>query len=61
MRYRFAPQDFINLQMKQMVYLGDNQWEVKEDADPELARTFAEDEQLHDYSRPSGQAALFRS
>ena len=44
MRYSFAPQDIINLQMKQMIYLGDNQREVKEDADPEFARTLAEDE-----------------
>ena len=44
MRYKFAPQDIIDLQMKQMIHLGDNQWEVKADADPELARTIAEDE-----------------
>ena len=25
MRYRFAPQEMIDLQMKQMVYMGENQ------------------------------------
>ena len=39
MRYRFAPQEIISLQMiqmKQMVYLSENQCEIKEDADLDL-------------------------
>ena len=44
MRYKFAPQEIIDMQMKQMIYLGDNQWVVKPDADAEFASTIAEDE-----------------
>ena len=45
MRYRFAPQEMIDLQMKQMVYMGKNQWEFKEDADPKFVDQVAGEEQ----------------
>ena len=44
MRYGFAPQDIISLQMKQqMVFFGENQWEIKEDADPDFVSAVAGD------------------
>ena len=58
MRYRFAPQEVVDLQMRQIVYLGENPWEFKEDADPKfIDQVFGEEQKarlaaLRD--RPSG-------
>ena len=58
MRYRFAPQKVVDLQMKQMVYMGENQWEFKEDADPKFVDQVAGEEQKARLAalrgRPSG-------
>ena len=58
MRYRFAPQEVVNLQMRQMVYLGKNQWEFKEDADPKFIDQVSGEEQKARLAalrgRPSG-------
>ena len=58
MRYRFAPQEVVNLQMRQMVYLGENQWEFKEDAEPKFIDQVSGEEQRARLAalrgRPSG-------
>ena len=58
MRYRFAPQEVVNLQMRQMVYMGENQWEFKEDADPKFIDQVSGEEQKARLAalrgRPSG-------
>ena len=58
MRYRFAPQEVVNPQMRQMVYLGENQWQFKEDADPKFIDQVSGEEQKSRLAalrgRPSG-------
>ena len=58
MRYRFAPQEVVNLQMRQMVYMGENQWEFKKDADPKFIDQVSGEEQKARLAalrgRPSG-------
>ena len=60
MRYCYAPSSIVNLQVKQVVYLGENQWEVKEDAGPDFA-TFQVNSRAAESStsRNSGHTEFF--
>ena len=56
MRYRFAPQKVVNLQMRQMVYMGENQCEFKDDADPKFVDQVFGEEQKARIAALLGQA-----